>query len=132
MLYIITIVCVFQFLYCISVVFMMQQLKSMVVLNYPISYQLDISKKVVEKVVMHGANIKDSCSAPQHNIETTSSPQLDNTQRLSRMIEEIPDICEFTLKHEPEQAYILPKSCVMEFLKANDWLNIIVLQLWCS
>lgn len=46
------------------------------------------------------------------------------------MIEEIPDSCEFiTLKHEPKQAYILPKSCVMGFLKTNDWLDITVLQL---
>lgn len=50
---------------------------------------------------MGGASTKDSCSTPYHNIETTP-PQLDNIKRLSRMIEDIPNICDFKLKHEPK------------------------------
>ena len=131
MLYVVFI-CVFKFLYCISVVFMMQQLKSMGVLNHPISDQLELSQKIFEKVVMGGANTKAICSAPKHNIQTTP-PQLDNTQRILRMIVEIPNICEsITLKHKHKQAYMLPKSCIMELLKEGDWVDITVLQLWCS
>lgn len=43
---------------------MMHQLKSMGVLFHPNSDQLDIPKKVVEKVVMDGEIKKGSCSAP--------------------------------------------------------------------
>lgn len=39
------------------------------VLNHPISYQLGIHEKVVEKVIMGGASMKDSCSTPHHNIK---------------------------------------------------------------
>lgn len=87
----------------------------MVVLNNPISNKIDLPKKVVGKVIIGGASTEDSCSVLQHNIETTS-PQLDNTQRWSRIIVEITHICEsITLKYESEQAYMLPKSCIMEF-----------------
>lgn len=59
----------------------MKQLKSISLLNHPISYQLDILEKIVENVVMDGVSIKGSCSSPQRNIETIH-PQLDNTQTL--------------------------------------------------
>ncbi|CAL5188517.1 unnamed protein product [Lathyrus oleraceus] len=68
-----------------------ERLKSMGVLIHPNSYQLDIHEKVVENIVIDGASMKGSCSDPQYNIDTTL-PQSDNTQRLSRMIEEISDI----------------------------------------
>lgn len=73
----------------------------MSVFNHPVSNQLDLPGKLVEKVVMGGASTKDRFCTPHHNIETTS-PQLDNTWRLSRMIEETLEICYFTLKHEPK------------------------------
>lgn len=76
---------------------------------------------------MDGASTKDSCYILHHNIETTP-PQLDNTQRLSRMIEEIPDICDFKLKHEPKKPFIFYKSCRVECLKADNWLDIRILQ----
>lgn len=68
---------------------MMQKLKSIGVLNYPIPNQLDIHEKVVEKAVMGGASTKGSCSASHHNIETTP-PKADNTMKLLRIIDEIP------------------------------------------
>lgn len=49
---------------------------------------------------MGDAKMKDSCSYPQQNIDTTL-PQSDNMQRLSRMIEEMPYIYESKLKHKP-------------------------------
>lgn len=73
---------------------MMQKLKSIGVLNHPNPDQLGMPKKVVEKVVMDGAGMKDSCHASIHNIETTP-PQLDNTHRLSSMMDEIPHVREF-------------------------------------
>lgn len=54
MLYVVFIVCVFKFMYYVEVVFMMQQLKSMVVIVHPNLDKLNI----VEKVVMGGAIIK--------------------------------------------------------------------------
>lgn len=116
MLYVVVIVCVFKFLFCVSVVLMMQQLKSMGVLIHPNSDQLDILEKVVEIIIIDGANMKGNCYVQQYNIDTTL-PQPDNTQRLSGMIEEISNVYEFKLKHEPKQAYILHKSCVMKFLR---------------
>lgn len=110
MLYIVVIVCVFKFMYYVIIVFMMQQLKTMSVLIHPNSYQLDIP----EKYFMGVASKKGSCFVPQYNIDTTL-PQQDSMQRLSRMIEVMSDIYEFKLKHEPEQVYILHKSCVLEF-----------------
>lgn len=64
------------------------------VLNYPILNQLDIHEKVVEKTIMGGASAKDNCSASHHNIETTP-PKVDNTERLSRMVKETPELSEF-------------------------------------
>lgn len=49
---------------------------------------------------MDGASMKDSCFSLVYNIEDTLA-QLDNTQRLSSMIDEIPDVYKFKLKHEP-------------------------------
>lgn len=72
-----------------SVVFMVQKLKSMGVLNHPSPYQLYMPEKVVEKVIMDGASTRDSCDASIQNIETTP-PQLDNIQSLSSMVDEIP------------------------------------------
>lgn len=59
------------------------------VFNHPTPDQLDIHEKAVENIVMGGASTKDSCFFPLHNIEITP-PQLDNTQRLSNMIDGIP------------------------------------------
>lgn len=59
------------------------------VLNHPIPDQLDIHEKVIEKVGMDSESTNYSCPAMHHNIESTP-PQLDNTQRLSRMMDEIP------------------------------------------
>lgn len=131
MLYVVVIVCVFKFLFYVLVVFMMHQLKSMSVLINPNSDYFDIPEKVSKKVFMVGSRMKSSYSAPKHSIDTTLF-QPDNSQRLSRMIEEMSDIYEFTLKHEQKQSYILHKSCFMECLKGDDWLDITVLQLWCS
>ena len=64
---------------------MMQKLKPMSVLNHLISNQLGIHEKVVEKAVMDGASMKDNYSVSHYNIDTIP-PQVDNTQRLSRMI----------------------------------------------
>lgn len=100
------------------------------VLIHPNSYQIDIPEKVVGKIVMGGASTKNSCSTPlrscstpQHNIDTTL-PRPYNSQRLPSMIEEISGIYKLTLKHEPEQPYILHKSCVMEIFKGDNWLDI--------
>lgn len=97
----------------------MQKLKSMGVLNHQNPIQLDMPENVVEKVFMGCASTKDSCFASFQNIETTP-PQLDNTQRLSSMIDEISDICKIKLKLEPTQEYMLHKSCLVEFLKGDD------------
>ena len=88
MLYVVAIIWLFKLLYCVSVVFMMKKMKSVGVLINQSSYQFDMPKKAVEKVVMGGASTKTSCFVPQYNIDTTL-PQPDNTQRLLRMIEEI-------------------------------------------
>lgn len=48
------------------------------------------------------------------NIDTTL-PQLDSMQRLSRMVEDMPNIFKMTLKHEPKEEYIFHKSCIWNF-----------------
>lgn len=65
--YVVVVMCVFRFMYCVVVVFMMQQLKSIGVLIHPNLIHLDI----VEKVVLGGAITKGSCSSPNQNIFTT-------------------------------------------------------------
>lgn len=55
----------------LTLVFIMQQLKSMGVLIHPNLNRLDI----VKKVVLDSANAKYSCSASQHNIYTIVSQQ---------------------------------------------------------
>lgn len=105
---------------------MMQKLKSMGVLNHLNLDQLDIPEKVVKKVVVGGSSTKDSCYASIHNTETIP-PQLDNSQRLSSMIDEILEVCMFKLKHEPTQEYMFHGSFVVEFFKGDDWLDIPVI-----
>lgn len=71
MLYDVVMVCVFKCMYCVAVVFMMQQLKSIGVLIHPNSDQLDMCDKVVKKVIMGGASMQGCCYATPHNIDTT-------------------------------------------------------------
>lgn len=74
------------------------------VLIYANLDQLNIYKKVFENVVMDGASTKGSCTSPQrscsaqHNIDTPL-PQIDNVQKLSRMIDKMSNIYQFTLIH---------------------------------
>lgn len=84
------------------------------VLNHQNLDQLDMLEKVVEKVVMGGASRKDNYFALYHNIETTP-PQLDNTQRLYSMIDEIPKFSMFELKQAPQQPFMLHKSVLWNF-----------------
>ena len=73
----------------LNVVVMITKLKEMGLLNHSIPDQLNIHEKIVEKVVLVGTFTKDSFSSPYHNIETTP-PHIDNTERLSMMIDDIP------------------------------------------
>lgn len=98
---------------------MMQKLKLLGLLNQTISNaQLCIHDKV-----MDGTNTKENCSSHHDNIETTSR-QLDNTKRLSMILDCIPDICEnIKLNHDPYKFYVLPMTSIMEFLKEDEWLD---------
>lgn len=62
--YVVVIACVFKFMYCVAIIFMMQKLISMGILIHPNLDHLDIVDKVVEKVIMDGAIIKNSYSPP--------------------------------------------------------------------
>lgn len=76
---------------------------------------------------MGGASMKYSRSASVHNIETTP-PQLDNIQRIYSMLDKCPYLCVFKLQREPAHEYMLHKSCVMQFLKGDDWVDIPIIQ----
>lgn len=81
---------------------------------------------------MGGKSTKESCYAHLENIETTP-PQLDNTKRLSMILDGISDIFRnIKLSHDPYQFYVLSKTSIMEFLKGGEWLDTTILQLWCS
>lgn len=108
----VVVVCKFKFMYCVVIVFIMQQLKSIDVLDHPNLNQLDIVVKLFGVVQARKVVI----FPPQHNIDTTI-PQPDNMLRLSRVVEEMLDTFGVTLKYEPSQMYILRKSCVLGILK---------------
>lgn len=72
MLYVVVVVCVLKIMYCVGDVFMIQQLKSMSIPVHPNLNLLDL----FEKVFFSGANMKYSCSTPQHKI-VTPVPQSD-------------------------------------------------------
>lgn len=128
MLYVVIVACVFKFMYCVAIVFMMQQLKSMSVLIHLNSDQLDITEKVVEKVIMDGASTKGNCFAPQYNIGTLL-PQQDNMQRLSRMIEEMPEFFDLTLNMNHNKLIYFIRVVFLSFLKGCEHNRITILVL---
>lgn len=81
---------------------------------------------------MDGTSTKGSCYAHQSNIETTPQ-QVDNIQRLKMILESLPYLCDnIPLSHVLDQCYMLSKSTIKEFLKGGGWLDVTLLQLWCS
>lgn len=109
---------------------MMHKLNSLGLLNHTNSNELEIQENIVEKVT-DGTSTKESFSANQCSNETTPQ-RLDNIERISMILESIPDPCMgITLSHDPSQLFVLSKSSTYKFLKGNEYLDNFVLQIWC-
>lgn len=91
----------------------MQQLNSLGLHN-----QIILNAKLyIHDKVMGATSMKESFFTHRDNIETTP-PKLDNTKRISMILDSISDICQnIKLSHDSHQFYVLPNNSIMEFLK---------------
>lgn len=118
-------------MFCVPVIIMMQRISG-TIQQYT---NEDGDDQLPERIVVCDSSIKGSCSVtPPPDIHNDIfSPSANEVRTLSEILVDVVDLIPIQLEHCPriEAFYFDPKD-IRDFLFEKKWLDVGILQVWCT